>query len=88
MTIVGIKIADQPTPAPLDPSELLTPAQLAARLQVHKTWVYEQTRSRALVRNSDPLPFIRMGKYRRFYWPEVSAWLSRQKPNGQAKRLG
>lgn len=65
--------------AGLDPSHLLTPEQLAARLQVRKSWVYEQTRTRALVRNPNPLPCIRMGKYRRFYWPDVCEWLGRQK---------
>jgi hypothetical protein len=40
--------------------ELLTPAQVAERLQVKKSWVYEQTRTRGSVRNPDPLPHIQM----------------------------
>lgn len=74
-----MKTVDANNPELLDHSALLTADQLATRLQVRKSWVYEQTRSRASIRNTDPLPFIRMGKYRRFYWPDVSAWLSRQK---------
>jgi hypothetical protein len=59
--------------------EILTPAQLAERLHVKPSWVYEQTRERADVRNLDPLPFIKMGRYLRFDWPDVVAWLDRQK---------
>ena len=60
---------------PLSPSDLLTPEQLADRLQVPKSWVFEQTRNRAKVRNPHPLPCIRMGKYIRFSWVAVSEWL-------------
>jgi hypothetical protein len=65
----------------LDPNDLLTPEELAVRLKVSKSWVFEQTRERAKVRNTNKtvLPFHRMGKYLRFYWPEVSAWLLRNK---------
>jgi predicted DNA-binding transcriptional regulator AlpA len=59
--------------------EILTPAQVAERLHVKPSWVYEQTRERADVRNLDPLPFIKMGRYLRFDWPDVEAWLDRQK---------
>lgn len=67
--------------APMRPEDLLTPEQVAARLQVSKSWVFEQTRNRAKVRNKNraPLPFHRIGKYLRFYWPEVSAWLLQNK---------
>jgi len=59
--------------------EILTPEQLAERLQVKRSWVYEQTRYRAEVRNADPLPFIKLGLYLRFDWKDVLAWLERQK---------
>ncbi len=59
----------------LDPNQILTPGELAGRLKVPKTWVYEKTRSRSL----DSLPFFRVGKYLRFYWPNVVAWLERHK---------
>jgi excisionase family DNA binding protein len=58
----------------LDPNDLLTPDELAARLKVHKSWVFEKTRRRC----SDPLPCIRVGRYLRFNWPDVVEWL---KPN-------
>lgn len=64
-----------PSAAALDPQDLLTPKQLADRLQVPKSWVFEQTRKRAKTRNSNPLPCIRLGKYLRFSWIQVSEWL-------------
>jgi excisionase family DNA binding protein len=60
-------------PQPSDPSQILTPDDLAGRLKVSKSWVYEKTRQRSL----DPLPLIRLGRYIRFYWPNVVAWLER-----------
>ena len=61
------------------PTEILTPQQLAERLQVKPSWIYEQTRHRSAVRNPDPLPHIKMGLYLRFDWRDVLAWLERQK---------
>ncbi len=65
----------------LMPEDLLTPEQLADRLQVPPAWVFEQTRKRAKVRNKNkpPLPTIRMGKYLRFSWIAVSEWLMQNK---------
>jgi excisionase family DNA binding protein len=57
---------------------LLTPQQLAERLAVPATWIREKCRERARVRDEDPLPFLRLGKYVRFNWSEVEAWLGRQ----------
>jgi excisionase family DNA binding protein len=57
---------------------LLTPHQLAERLGVPVTWVREKTRERARVRDRDPLPVVRLGKYVRFSWSAVEAWLERQ----------
>jgi hypothetical protein len=62
----------------LDPADILTPAELAKRLKVPQSWVFEKTRHRATVRDAEPLPCIRMGRYLRFHWPAVSAWLLRQ----------
>jgi hypothetical protein len=71
-------IADAPLKTgQLDHAHILRPEQLGERLKVPVSWVYENTRRRAGSRNSDPLPFIRMGKYLRFYWPEVEKWLER-----------
>jgi len=68
--------------APVVPMEILTPQQLAERLQVKPSWIYEQTRNRSGVRNPDPLPHIKMGLYLRFDWRDVLAWLERQKKCG------
>jgi hypothetical protein len=56
------------------PMEILTPQQLAERLQVKPSWIYEQTRNRSGVRNPDPLPHIKMGLYLRFDWGGVRLW--------------
>ena len=70
------------TSAILNPSDLLTPEELAARLKVSKSWVFEQTRNRAKVRNARPLPCIRLGKYIRFSWVAVSEWLQTPENDG------
>lgn len=57
---------------------LLTPAELAARLAVPQSWVREKTRERARLRDKDPLPVVRLGKYVRFSWAAVESWLQRQ----------
>ena len=62
---------------PISPGDILTPQELAARLKVSTSWVFEQTRQRAKVRTKSPLPCIRMGKYLRFSWPQVCEWLTR-----------
>jgi len=66
----------QPGQVPLRPEDILTPEQLAERLQVSKSWVFEQTRNRAKIRNKNPLPCIRLGKYLRFSWPQVCEWMA------------
>jgi hypothetical protein len=58
------------------PEDILTPEQLAERLQVSKSWIFEQTRQRAKIRNKSPLPCIRLGKYLRFSWPQVCQWMA------------
>jgi len=71
-------IADAPLQAgQLEHAHILKAEQLGECLKVPVSWVYENTRRRAGRRNDDPLPFIRMGKYLRFYWPEVEKWLER-----------
>lgn len=59
-----------------DPADWLTPDELAQRLKVKKGWVFEQTRERAMVRNKNPLPCRRMGKYLRFSWVQVCQWMA------------
>jgi hypothetical protein len=60
-------------------AHLLTPQALADRLAVPQSWIREKTRERARVRDKDPLPVVRLGKYVRFDWAAVQAWLGRQK---------
>jgi hypothetical protein len=60
--------------ARLEASDILTPEQLAERLQVKVGWVYEKSRDRGNhMRNA--LPVLRCGRYLRFSWPDVCAWL-------------
>jgi len=75
-TAAQLGTAQPAQPTPLDPSDLLTPEQLAARLQVSKSWVFEQTRNRARVRTAKALPCIRLGKYLRFSWVAVCQWMA------------
>jgi predicted DNA-binding transcriptional regulator AlpA len=78
------KIAEKTTTPATDEARapasaaLLTPAELAARLAVGESWVREKTRERARLRDRDPLPCVRLGKYVRFSWAAVEAWLQRQ----------
>lgn len=57
--------------APLAPADILTPDELASRLKVNRTWVYEKIRHKS----DNPLPVFKMGRYLRFSWTDVSAWL-------------
>jgi hypothetical protein len=65
--------------------DLLTVEQLAQRMQVDVSWVYDQTRSRAGTRNGNDnvLPHLRLGQRKglRFYWPDVVRWLERRQHN-------
>ena len=45
--------------------ELLTAEDLAALLEVSKSWIYEHTRSRGVPR-AERLPHVKIGKYVRF----------------------
>ena len=46
--------------------DILTPNQLAQRLQVKPSWVYEKCRRRAK-HSWEPIPCLRIGRYLRFY---------------------
>ena len=59
----------------IDPSDILTTEGLAKRLQVPKSWVYEKLREG----NTNPLPVFSLGRYLRFSWADVSAWLDSTK---------
>ncbi len=55
---------------------LLTIDQLAKKLQVPKSWIYEQTRQRFA--NENPIPCHRLGKHLRFYHCEIDRWVRNQ----------
>lgn len=57
--------------------EIVDAVELALRLNVPTSWVYEQVRSRA----TDPMPHLRLGKYVRFQpdSPEFQEWLERHR---------
>jgi len=63
----------------------LTPEEVAERLAVSVAWVRSQTRSRAYVREKDPLPCVRLGKFVRFRWTDIEQWLERQASAGISK---
>lgn len=65
--------------SPIDPAQILTLSDIAERLKVSKRWVYEKTRNRC----QTSLPCIRIGRYLRFDWGDVSAWL-RSQSSGRA----
>lgn len=58
---------------------LLTVEELAERLKVPKSWVYERTRRRDLER----LPHVKLGKYLRFEEREVREFLNRMRVGGK-----
>ena len=72
------QVAEKQEVVPQVPAVLLTPDQLAGRLAVPPSWIREKTRQRARLRDEDPLPVVRLGKYVRFSWIDVEAWLARQ----------
>ena len=57
--------------------EVIDAGELAKRWNVPKSWILEQTRSRA----ADPIPCLRMGKYVRFEWssPGLLNWLAKRR---------
>ena len=60
--------------------EVLDASQLAMRLRVPRTWILEQTRSRAI----DPIPHLKLGKYCRFILnDDFFRWLERRQKGAQ-----
>ncbi len=67
----------------VSPADILTPQELARRLKVPESWVFEKTRKR----QKNPLPVFRIGRYARFSWPAVCAWLeSTARPAKSARK--
>jgi len=62
---------------PRIPEPILTGKQVAELLQVRPSMIYELTRKRS----RRPLPVLRVGKYLRFRWSEVEAWLDESREN-------
>jgi excisionase family DNA binding protein len=50
---------------------LLTDEEIAERLGVPSTWPGREARA-------GRIPHVKLGKYRRYDWPEVEAWLETQ----------
>jgi hypothetical protein len=67
------KLAGVPTVSQsrLEAGDILTPKQLAARLQVPVSWVYKHTDSS----RHNKLPVLHCDGFLRFSWPDVCAWL-------------
>jgi excisionase family DNA binding protein len=59
--------------------ELLTVEELADRLKVPASWIYQRTRCRS----RDRLPHIKIGKYLRFEEKAVQAWLEQRRHDYQ-----
>lgn len=58
--------------------EFITVGDLAKRLKVPASWVYQRTRL-----GQEAIPHVKMGKYVRFNWNEVIAFL-----RADQKRVG
>lgn len=69
--------------ANIQPENILTPQELAARLRVRTSWITEKTRARCV----NPIPCFRIGRYVRFDWSRVIQWLAlTEKRTTDAKR--
>jgi predicted DNA-binding transcriptional regulator AlpA len=66
----------------MKPEDILTPDQLAERLQVKRSWVYEKCRRRAKYSDA-PMPCLNLGRYLRFYWPDICEWLRHGDRHGE-----
>jgi len=58
----------------LEAKDILTLAELAKRLKVPRSWIYESTRNRGRF-GGRPMPVLRCGKYVRFDWQAIVDWL-------------
>jgi excisionase family DNA binding protein len=52
--------------------KLLTAAEIAERLNVPESWVRAETRA-------GRIPHLPLGRYRRYDWAAVAAWLEEQR---------
>lgn len=58
--------------ASTETARLLTADELASRLGVQPSWVNKAARA-------NHIPHVRIGRYRRFRWPDIEAWLEEQR---------
>jgi hypothetical protein len=58
----------------LEPGDILTPEQLATRLQLPLSWVYKKSAASGM-------PVLRCGHYLRFSWPDVVNWMRNNSGN-------
>jgi hypothetical protein len=72
--IPAVPIAETCPEVTLAQPDILTVEQVAHKLQVDPAFIFEKTRSRC----STPIPAIRIGRYLRFNWPSIVAWLGEQ----------
>jgi excisionase family DNA binding protein len=54
-----------------DVARLLTADEVASRLGVQTSWVNKAARA-------NRIPHVCVGRYRRFRWPDIEAWLETQ----------
>ena len=74
-TTMSTEPAPVPSPFPRptgDATRLLTAEEVASRLGVQTSWVSKAARA-------NRIPHICVGRYRRFRWPDIEAWLEGQR---------
>jgi excisionase family DNA binding protein len=71
MGLENMKGVVQPVVSIQSSEPILTIEQVAERPQLKPSTVYELTRRRS----RRPLPVLRVGKFLRFRWSEIEAWL-------------
>jgi len=67
--------ASSQQPTIINPEDILTPEELAKRLKVRPSWLYEQRRNK---RNRIPT-LGGTGRYLRYSWAEVCQWMAAQR---------
>ncbi|TAM79750.1 MAG: DNA-binding protein [Acidobacteria bacterium] len=71
MTEDSVEVPAHTSDVRTEPEKLLTVRELADRLSVPASWIYERTRRRGISR----IPHLKMGKYVRFRYSDVQAYL-------------
>ncbi|MFC1827096.1 helix-turn-helix domain-containing protein [Thermodesulfobacteriota bacterium] len=61
-------------------NKLLSVEELAAELNVPRSWVYSRTRQKG----ADAMPRITVGKYLRFRLKDVLNWLEKKYPQNES----